>query len=529
VPLSIGDASIQPAAIKSNLFLPFSLVSSFLQSNLHTAGRTMLGGGFSAGSSGGHLSARPQTARLYSARDSNYGGSSSQDYDIYSAFPNCTDVSFGKFLDYCKDLSAALPRDTEFVRLMSEGFGVTDTHIERASLVKPGSIEDLLRTGRGAHGLPDATAVGRRPVEGLLSGGKPAGAQGQDNSSNSRYGLMSASRLNASLGGRLNTANGSMVPVDQAVAAAAAAAPMMMGVTGTAFGATAASHHHSSGASASLGASHGAPFNAYPKPALHGTQQAADAAASPYASRRPVHGASRPYSAMPVLSSSSPRSDATLSLGGTAFGGHYHQPQQQQQQLPPAVVPAMPAAPAPAAAPSWNDVASPSASAQPSGRSARPMTAMPSLGGGRGHQTYASVAAGSSGPVSVAGEPEAPPAAAASVRWGGSQNIAGGAVTAGSSAPVARPPSAPAGRYAGAGGALEGLPLSAVNYTNSPSSGSFGGTGGGFGVTGGGFGAASGGGSPASSGVKQRPQTAGPRVMLAPQLARSLGRNAIRL
>lgn len=508
-------------------FLTLVSLRPSLQSSLHTAGRTMFGGGFSTGGS----SARPQTARLYSSRDNNYGNSArggfggGDDYDIYSAFPNATEVSFGKFLDYCKDVSAALPRDSEFVKLIQEGFGVADTYIERSSLVKPGSIEDLLRTGRGAHGLPDATAVGRRPVEGLL--GKPAAQQ-----DNTRYALTSASRLTASLGGRLNATNGTMVPVD---------ATMGMGVTGTAFGASGAgaaapipTHHHQA-AAATFGASHGAPFNAYPRPAMmQQQQQDAAAAASPYAaSRRPVHGASRPFSAMPALSSSSsPRSmepaaaaSGGLSLGGTSYG-QYQQHQQQQQQLPPAA-PAVHAAAASHHG-GWNEAAL-SSPGGGSSRAARPMTAMPSLGrSGAPMPSYAAVAAGATHHHQA--EPEAAPAAAAaaasSVRWG--EGPSSSSSSSSSAAMMTRPPSAPAGRFGGSstGGALEGLPLGSANY--SPSAGSLSGTGGGFGMTAAMMG---GQGSPGSAGgsMKQRPQTAGPRVMLAPQLARSLGRNAIRL
>lgn len=81
------------------------------------------------------------------------------------ALPNsCLLLSFWRaqvtaagFLAYMMDMSPLLPRDTEFLKLLTDAFGV-DAHIERSALVKPGSVEDLLRTGRGAHGIPEYTA-----------------------------------------------------------------------------------------------------------------------------------------------------------------------------------------------------------------------------------------------------------------------------------------------------------------------------------------------------------------------------------
>jgi len=120
------------------------------------------------------------------------GGSDPADGGIEAALGSLSEVGFADWLDYCKDLSAVLPRDSEFCALFGEAFGA-DTRLERASLVKPGSIEDLLRSGRGAHGVPDASATGRRPVEGLLGGSHAA---------DTRFALSSSSRLAASLGGR---------------------------------------------------------------------------------------------------------------------------------------------------------------------------------------------------------------------------------------------------------------------------------------------------------------------------------------
>jgi hypothetical protein len=161
------------------------------------------------------------------------GGSDAADGGIGAALSPLSEVGFTDWLDYCKDLSAVLPRDSEFCALFGEAFGA-DTRLERASLVKPGSIEDLLRSGRGAHGVPDASATGRRPVEGLLAGTHTA---------DTRFALSSSSRLAASLGGRgtdLSGEEGDAVLASGSPSRRPTSAMASLTATGAEFGAGAA-------------------------------------------------------------------------------------------------------------------------------------------------------------------------------------------------------------------------------------------------------------------------------------------------
>lgn len=548
-------------------------------------------------------------------------------------------VSAAGFLAYMQDVSPLLPRDSEFIKLLNDAFGV-DAHMDRSALVKPGSVEDLLRTGRGAHGIPEYTAgeaamaegqteeeeeeeslsvwrrsltgsdrlhrpcptlhqspsslsppvflfpsaVGRMPTPGLLGGkpgvpglggvaghavaGTPAAAGGYG--ADSRYGLHSSARLAASLGGR-------HVAADPAAAAAAAAAATGgastsawgaagLGITGGYAGASVplpghgghGGHSHRAASAAPAAAS--SPYSSYGHghggfggfgasdgpsagaPVARNDGGATALATYAAAARAKAASGVRPSTAMPALGS--PRMHLSLGLGGGSAGGSKaHSPASSYggasdhghglygssgmgvgagAAAMPTIGEGSPASTAGAGSgagwPGHSSGLGHSGSGLGHGHAshgARPMTAAPAFGrsggfGASGSGGFGAAAAssggGAGGGFGVVGMSFAGPSAAGGGSGSGRMGVREAPAALGSSFGGGSGPSGePVAQGYSPAGALSGLAIG--NST-------------------GGFGAS---GSPAGgAATKMRPHTAGPRIVLAPQLARSLGRATLR-
>lgn len=525
---------------------------------------------------GATSSGRPGTAAPSSA-DFDLGLGGGDETDIYAAFGNAPEVSAAGFLAYMQDVSPLLPRDTEFIKLLNDAFGV-DAHMDRSALVKPGSVEDLLRSGRGAHGIPEYTAVGRMPTPGLLGGkpgvpglggvaghavaGTPAAAGGYG--ADSRYGLHSSARLAASLGGRV-------VAADPAAAAAAAAAATGgaatsasgaagLGITGGYAGASVPLPGHSGhglghsqrAASAAPAASspyasyghghgsHGFGFGASDGPSAGAPVARHDGGATAlaaYAAAARAKAASgvRPSTAMPALGS--PRMHLSLGLGGSSAGASKaHSPASSYgggaasdhghglygsgfgsgAAAMPTIGEGSPASTAGSGAGAgvgWPGHGLAHSGGGHASHGARPMTAAPAFGrgggfGASGSAGFGAAAASSGGGFGVVGQ------SFAGTAGGGSSSSGGGSARMGVR-------EAPAALGSGGGGGPSGEPVAQSYSPAGALSGLAIGN-----SSAGGFGAS---GSPAGGATaKMRPHTAGPRIVLAPQLARSLGRATLR-